>query len=177
MTTTPTTIADTADSAPAAGSLARPTWDDVATRIARRSFCLLATSSPAQRPHVAGVLYEEADGALYVSIERNSRKGRNIAANPHVAVTVPIRRLPVGPPATAMFASTAELLATDDPHVRALVESGRIKGITGHGELELPQGCIVRIAPPSVVHTYGIGLSLRALLREPLRGGGRVERP
>src|SRR5690606_17353726 len=102
-----------AGSALAAASLAHPTWDDVERRITRRSFCLLATSSPAGRPHVAGVLYAEADGALFVSIERESRKGRNIAANPHVGMTVPIRRLPVGPPSTAMFQTRAELLAND----------------------------------------------------------------
>lgn len=164
-------------SALAAASLAHPTWAEVERHIARRSFCLLATSSPAHRPHVAGVLYDEADGALYVSIERASRKGRNIAENPHVAVTVPIRRIPFGPPATAMFSTTAELLDNLDPHVQELAAAGRLAGITGHGELEIPEGCIVRIAPPRVIHTFGIGLSLAKLMREPLRGGGRVERP
>lgn len=164
-------------SALAAASLAHPTWDDVERRIASRSFCLLATSSPAGRPHVAGVLYAEAEGALFVSIERASRKGRNIAANPHVGVTVPIRRLPVGPPSTAMFQATAELLPNDDPLVRRLAADGSIKGVTSHGELDHPEGCIVRIPLPDVIHTYGLGLSMWTLMREPLRGGGRVERP
>lgn len=161
----------------AEASLAHPTWDDVMRRIALRTYCVLGTSSPAHRPHTAGVLYAEADGALYISIERDSRKGRNIAANPHVSVNVPIRRLPVGPPATAMYASTAEILAIDDPHILELAGSGRIKGVTSHGELEHPAGCFVRIAPPTVVHTYGLGLSVLTFIRNPLRAAGRVERP
>lgn len=164
-------------SALADASLAHPTWDDVVRRIARRSYCVLGTSSPAHRPHSAGVLYAEADGALYVSIERDSRKGRNIAANPHVSINVPIRRLPVGPPATAMYASTAELLAIDDPHILELARGGRITAVTSHGELEHPAGAFVRIAPPQVVHTYGLGLSLLTFVRNPLRAAGRVERP
>lgn len=173
-----TTTTNPTDASPlAAGSLAHPTWREVAKRIASRSFCLLATTSPAGRAHVAGVLYDEADGALYISIERQSRKGRNLAANPHVAVTVPVRRIPVGPPATAMFSSTAEVLDNDDPHVLALAADGKLSTITGHGELEILGGCIVRVAPPRVVHTYGLGLSLLSFVRHPLQAGGRVERP
>lgn len=158
-------------------SYAHPTWEEVTRRIASRSFCLLATSSPAHRPHAAGIIYDEVDGALYLSTVRDSRKGRNIAANAHVGVTIPIRRLPVGPPSTAMFQSTAELLANDDPLVRDLAAAGRLTTITGHGELELVEGCIVRIAPPTVIHTYGLGLSLLAFIRHPLEAGGQVERP
>jgi len=158
-------------------SLAHPRWDDVVRAVAKRSFCLLATTSPSDRSHVAGVLYDEVDGALYVSVDRPSRKARNIAANPHVAVTVPIRRIPVGPPSTAMFQTTATVLANDDAEVQRLAAQGRLGTITGHGELDLASGCIVRIDPPSVIHTYGLGLSLWRLIREPLRGGGRVERP
>jgi Pyridoxamine 5'-phosphate oxidase len=157
--------------------LAHPVWDDVVARISKRSFALLATSSSAERPHAAGILYAEADGALYVSTVRESRKGRNIAANPHVSVTVPIRRIPVGPPATAMFQSMARVLDNDDPEVRRLAAAGRIDAITGHGELDLTEGCIVKIEAPRVIHTYGLGIGLWTLIRQPLRGGGRVERP
>lgn len=175
--TTSTTTDHGTGSALADASLANPTWDDVTHRIAQRSFALLATSSPAQHPHVAGVLYAEHEGALYVSIERASRKGRNIAANPHVSVTIPIRRIPFGPPATAMFQANAVLLDNDDTGLRALADSGAISAVTSHGELELDEGCIVRVDPPRIIHTYGLGISLLTLMREPLRGGGRVERP
>lgn len=177
MTTTSPTTAPTLDLTSLEASLAHPTWDDVERAIARRSFCLLATTSAAGRPHVAGVLYDEVDGDLYVSVDRPSRKARNVEANRHVSVTVPIRRIPVGPPATAMFQTTATVLCNDDPLVARLAAEGRLGTITGHGELDLPSGCIVRIDRPQVVHTFGLGLSLWRLMRAPLRAGGRVELP
>ena len=85
--------------------------------LAKRSFATLATTSPAGRPHVAGVLYEIVDGDMYISTLRSSRKARNVADNSHVAVVVPVRRLPVGPPSTVQFQAGAELLPVDDPAI------------------------------------------------------------
>lgn len=156
--------------------IARPVFDDVWRAVTRRSFCTLATVSSAGRPHVAGVLYAVADGALYVSTSRSSRKARNIAVEPAVHVHVAVRRGPVGPPSSVQFAATAELLAVDDPEVRRLVSAGGLSAITGHGELELDDGCIVRIRPGVTLHTYGLGLSLRQLIRNPLTAQGSVRR-
>ncbi|HEX6416913.1 MAG TPA: pyridoxamine 5'-phosphate oxidase family protein [Acidimicrobiales bacterium] len=147
----------------------------VARAIAKRSFCTLATTSPSGRPHAAGILYAVADGALYVSTLRTSRKARNIAENPRVGVVIPVRRLPVGPPSSVQFQAVAEILGVDDPGVRRLAGAGRLKAITGHGELELPDGCVVRITPPRRVLTYGLGMSLRRLVRDPLDAAGAVE--
>ncbi|HEX6425550.1 MAG TPA: pyridoxamine 5'-phosphate oxidase family protein [Acidimicrobiales bacterium] len=147
----------------------------VARAIARRSFCTLATTSPSGRPHAAGVLYALADGALYVSTLRTSRKARNIADNPRVGVVIPVRRLPVGPPSSVQFQAVAEILEVDDPGVRRLADAGRLKAITGHGELDLPDGCVVRITPPRRVLTYGLGMPLRRLVRDPLDAAGAVE--
>lgn len=155
-------------------SRANPHAPEVLKAVARRSFCTLATSSPANRPHVAGVLYASDDNVLYVSTVRTSRKARNIAQNPHVFVCVPVRRLPVGPPSSVQFAATAEILAPTDPAIVALVERGRLKAVTGHGELELPDGCFLRITPAATLYTYGLGLSLWDLIRHPLDAGGRV---
>jgi hypothetical protein len=156
-------------------TLRSPDPDRVRKAIDKRSFATLATTSPAGRPHVAGVLYEAVDDTLYVSTMRSSRKARNIAANPNVAVVVPIRRLPVGPPSTVQFQTTAEILASNGPEIEALVAAGELGSITGHGELELDGGCFLRIALPSRLVTYGLGLPLRTLIAEPLSGGGMVE--
>ncbi|WP_170160386.1 pyridoxamine 5'-phosphate oxidase family protein [Prauserella muralis] len=143
--------------------------------IAKRSFCTLATSSPAQRPHVAGVLYQAVGTTLYVSTERGSRKARNIAANPHVAVCIPIRRLPVGTPSSVQFQGRAEILPVDHPELVRLAGAGRLKAVTSHGELELPDGCFLRITPMRRLTTYGVGMSLVRLLRDPLNAAGTVE--
>lgn len=154
---------------------ARPDLALVDRALAKRSTAVLSTVSPAGRPHAATVVYARVDGALYVSVDRSSRKARNIAANPQVHVCVHVRRLPFGvPPSTIQYATTAELLAPDDPAVQALVRSGALKAITSHGELDLPDGCVVRIAPPRTYLTYGLGLSLKAYGKDPLHAGGRV---
>jgi hypothetical protein len=158
-------------------SPAAPTYDQVERALRRRSFCTLATASPANRPHVAGVLYAYAQGALYVSTSRDSRKARNVAANGAVFVCVPVRRLPVGPPSSLQFAATAEILANDDADVRRLADQGALKAVTGHGELELDGGCFLRINPGPTIHTYGIGMSLVRLVRDPLNASGSVRRP
>jgi hypothetical protein len=128
------------------------------------------------------VLYAAVTGPdgrprLYVSTDRASRKARNVAANPHVGVTVAVRRLPVGPPSAVQFQGTAEILDLDDPELRALAAAGRIAAVTGHGELDRPGGCFLRIRPGRRLHTYGLGMSLRALLRDPLNAAGVAELP
>lgn len=158
-------------------TLPAPTHREIQAAIVKRSFATLGTTSVAQRPHAAGVLYAEVDGLLYVSTLRSSRKARNIEANPHVFVSIPVRRIPFGaPPSTIQFAATAEVLAVDHPHVLALARAGKLKAITSHGELELPDGCILRITPGRTIHTYGLGMSLRALAKNPLDAAARLTR-
>ena len=153
-----------------------PDLDQVAKTVAKRSFCMLATTSPGGRPHVAGVLYQAIGLTLYVNMSRDSWKARNVADNPYVAVSIPIRRLPLGgPPSTVQFQGRADILAFDDPDVVRLVEAGELKNITGHGELDHPDGCFVRITPLRRITTYGLGMSLLKLIRDPLHAGGSVE--
>lgn len=140
--------------------------------MARRSVAMLATSSHRGIAHVATVIYALTGDTMYVSTLSTSRKARNIVRNPHVAVTVPVRRLPVGPPSTIQFQTTAELLATNDPMVVRLAESGSLKAITSHGELDLPNGCVIRLPIPDRLVTYGLGMSIITLIRHPLDASG-----
>jgi len=143
--------------------------------IGKGSFCTLATSSAANRPHVTGVLYAAADGVLHVHTLRSSIKARNVRDNPRVAVCIPVRRLPVGPPFAVHFQGRAELCAVDDPRILALADAGRLKRITSHGELAHPDSCFLRIVPARRVATYGLGVPLRELLRDPLAATRSVE--
>jgi hypothetical protein len=153
----------------------RPRRERVVKTIARRSFATLGTSSAKGRPHVAGVLYATVDTTLYVHSARTTRKVRNVAENPRVYVCIPVRRLPVGPPSSVQFEAMAEIVAMDDPVIVGLVEAGRLKKITAHGELEFPEGCFLRITPAPRINTYGLGMSLWRLARDPLNAGGSVE--
>lgn len=143
--------------------------------VKRRSYCTLATSSAANRPHVVGVLYSVVNGALFVCTLGGSVKARNVRANERVAVCIPIRRFPVGPPFAVQFQGKAEVLDLDDPQVRGALETGRLKRITSHGELDHPDACFLRIVPGRRFATYGLGVPLRKLLRDPLQGSASLE--
>ena len=140
-------------------------------RLAKQSFATLATSSPAGRPHVAGVVYEAVDSTLWMHTLSTSRKARNIAASGHAAVCVPFRTMPMGPPFTIHFQATAELIADDAPDITALIEQGKLKSLTSHGELDMPDGCFVRLTPNGRVHAFGPGAKLLDLVRDPIGTG------
>lgn len=161
-TASPSDVSTTAD--PALGRR-------VHRAVAGRSFAVLATASVGGRTHSAAVLYQLAGGELWISTLRSSRKARNVAANPAVAVTVPVRRLPVGPPSSVMLQGTATVVDLDDPELRRLAADGALEKVTGHGELELPGGCYLRVRLPRRVPVYGLGISLWSVIRNPLAAG------
>ena len=142
--------------------------------IERRSVATLATVSSAGRPHAATVMYQCADDALFVSTHRDSRKASNIAHDGHAAVTIAVRRLPIGPPASIQFQTSAAVLDNDDPEVVRLAAAGRLDRITGHGELALDGGCFLRLALPARVVTYALGMSLLYVLRNRFDAAGEV---
>ena len=154
---------------------AQPSPEAIRKAIGKRSFATLATSSAAGRPHTAGVLFELVDNVLYVNTMRSSRKALNVAANTNVAVCIPVRRLPVGPPSSVHFQGRAEILDLDHPQITALISAGRLKSLTSHGELDEPDGCFLRIALGARLLTYGLGMSLRKLIGDPLHAGGSVD--
>jgi general stress protein 26 len=137
-------------------------------------FCTLATSSAEQRPHVTGVLYALVGRDLYVHTDRTSRKARNVAANPNVAVCVPVAVGADGPPHTISLQGTASLLDLDHPEVTPLIADGRLAAITSHGELDRPDTCFVHIRPRRRVATYGIGVSEAEMAADPLSAFGSV---
>lgn len=172
MTSNQTTL-PTGPTTPAAKH--RPDRQMVIKAMAKRSYGVIATVSPAGHPHAAGVIYQAVGTTLYTSTIAHSRKARNLAANPKLAVTIPIRRLPVGPPSAIQFQGTATILSCDDPELRSLVAAGKLDQITGHGELDLVDGCFLRIEPGRRLHTFGLGMSLLSLIGDPLNAGGVVD--
>lgn len=164
----PSTAADTP-------TVFRPDPAAIRRAIERRSVATLATASAHGRPHAATVLYQLAGDALYVSTTRASRKARNVAATGQVGVTIAVRRIPVGPPASVQFQSTATVLDNDTPEIVGLADAGRLDRLTEHGELELPGTCFLRIPLPSRLVTYALGMSLWHVVRHPLDGAGKVE--
>ena len=145
--------------------------------IDKRTFANLATVSPGGSPHTVGVLYAAVGRDMYVSTEIGTRKARNIAHDQRVAIAIPVRRLPIGPPSLIHFQTTAEMIRTDDQRIRSLHEAGDLEKVTSHGELELTDGCFLKIPIPSRIHTYGLGPSLSRLVRDPLSAIGITHLP
>jgi nitroimidazol reductase NimA-like FMN-containing flavoprotein (pyridoxamine 5'-phosphate oxidase superfamily) len=143
--------------------------------IASSSFCTLATSSPDGRPHVAGVLYAWVNGSLYVSTFDDSRKARNVRENARVAICVPVRKLPFGPPYSIQFQATAEVVPADDPAIRTLIARGRFKKILAHGVLENPKTIFLRVTPGKRANVSGLGFSLRQIIRNPTAAVSSVD--
>lgn len=137
----------------------------------KKHFCTLATSSPAGHPHVAGVIYQWVEGSMWIHSMASSRKARSIAANGRAAVTVPFRKLPAGPPFTIHFQADARIVPMDSPEARTLCDAGKLAAIAGHGALDEPDGCFVKITPTAMIHSYGTGASIVGLIRDPLNNG------
>ena len=145
----------------------------IAKALRKKTFATLATVSPKGRSHSAGVVYDFVDGALWIHTMRNGRKGLNVVGNHHVGVCVPYRRLPVGPPYTLHFQGVAELIALDDPQAVRHYEAGRLDSISGHGAMEMDGACFLRITPTGTIHSFGPGVPVLDLARNPLEAGGR----
>ena len=169
MTSTNTT---TTDAATTSATVHRPDPATIRRAINRRSVATLATVSASGRPHAATVLYQCVDDALFVSTHRDSRKARNVADHGTAAVTIAVRRLPIGPPASIQFQTTAAVLTNDDPDVVHFAAAGRLDRITAHGELDLDGACFLRLPLPDRVVTYALGMSLWRTIREPLDAAG-----
>jgi hypothetical protein len=174
MTTTLMNAAASATKPPASPVVLNPA--KIHRAIGKRSFAALATTSSIGQPHVAGVLYELVGGDLWLNTMANSRKAQNMAGNDRVGVTIVVRRIPFGPPSTIQFQARATVFEPSSTEVSDLVAAGSLKAITGHGELELPGSCFVRITPNRRLHTYGLGLSLIKLIRDPLNASGSIDR-
>jgi hypothetical protein len=58
--------------------------------------------------------------------------------------------------------------------VAPLIESGRLKKILVDGALDDPRGVFLRITPHGRIGTYGIGVPLLRVLRDPTSAIGSV---
>jgi general stress protein 26 len=132
----------------------------------------MATTSRANHPHVAGVLYALVGRDLYVNTDESSRKARNVADTGRAAVCVAIDGPAGAPPSTICFQGTAALVANDDGDIQRLVASGQLAAITSHGELDRPGTCMIRITPTGRMFTYGIGITFEELQADALNAAG-----
>jgi hypothetical protein len=144
--------------------------------MSKRTFLTLATASQEMRPHVVGLRYVMIGDALYVTMHDDSVKARNIGANPRVAVCIPAKKVPLFPPFVVQFQGTATLLPVTDQRIQNLFAAGRLKGIISAKDFhEDPKTTFARIVPNKRVFSYGLGVSLLQIVRQPTTAMRGVE--
>jgi general stress protein 26 len=154
-----------------------PSARSVIREIEKHSYCILATADADGAPHAIGLLYSFVNGVMYLATGIDTKKARNAAANQSVSVCIPVRKFPVGPPFAVSFQGEAEILSKDDPEIGLLLAAGKLKKIVGYGVLDEPDLCFIRITPSRRVHTYGLGIPLRELLRCPAHADRTITLP
>ena len=162
------------------------TYEGVLNELRKRSFAVLSTADEDGRPHAVGVEYGVSPNgdAIYVMSRRQLKKVRNISANSHVAVTVPLTRrlLWFLPPPSIQFQGTAAILdQTDDEGIRTFNRffMGRrilrmYEEFARRGETRV---CFIRIVPAAEISTYMVGHSIFELMRRMEVGIGKVGVP
>src|SRR5215469_9996306 len=153
----------------------RLTSEQVWRAVARASFAVLSHVTPGGEPRSSGVMYKGGGRRLVVAVAPDSWKARHIAADGRVAVTVPVRRggilslvTPI-PPATISFHGTAVVHPAGSPRaMSALDELGSLVPAKRRAS-----ACVIEISPVGAFRTYGLGVSLRAMLN-PASAQARV---
>ena len=134
--------------------------------INRASFAVLSHLTPGGEPRSSGVVYKTSGQRLVVAVAPGSWKAQHVAADGRVAVTVPVRRggilslvAPI-PPATVSFHGTAVVHPAGSPQARLLLdELGSLVPAERRSS-----ACVIEIVPVGAFRTYGLGVSLRAML-------------
>ena len=143
--------------------------------VARTSFAVLSHVTPGGEPRSSGVVYKTSGRKLFVAVAPGSWKARHVMADGRVAVTVPVRRggilslvAPI-PPATISFHGMATVHPAGSPQARSLLdELGSLVPAKRRAS-----ACVIEIIPAGAFRTYGIGVSLRAMLN-PAAAQARV---
>jgi len=149
------------------------TFEQVEKEMRGNTFGVFCSPSHKGRPHSNGVPYAVSKpdqlSALYVTTNTYNRKVRNIARNSDVAFTIPAQRrlLRFLPPHCIQFQGTASIVPIDDEvAVEAFNTSMLLRRVL---ELERrhfgAKAVLIRIRPDPVIHTYGLGVPLAALLK------------
>lgn len=141
--------------------------EEIWRAISKASFAVISYVTPTGEPRSTGVVYATAGRRLYLAVAPNSWKGKHIAANGHVSVTVPVRRgglmslLAPIPPATISFRGTATVHAIGWLQQSPVAQE--LRGLIPQERREVAR--IIEIVPAGAFLTYGVGVSLTGMRR------------
>ena len=149
--------------------------EEIWRAISNASFAVISYVTPSGEPRSTGVVYATARRHLYMAVAPDSWKGKYIAANGHVAVTVLVRRgglmsllFPI-PPATISFHGAATVHPAGWLQQSLVAED--LLGLLPPERREAAR--VIEIVPEGAFLTYGVGVSL-SRMRHPDVALGRV---
>jgi hypothetical protein len=141
--------------------------DEVWRTISKGSFLVLSFVNARGEPRSSGVVYATVRRHLYVVVQPDGCKARNIKDGQVVSVTVPVRKggilsflMPI-PPATVSFHARAIVHAPGTLDPKSAAEFA-----PHHPEIARRTGCIIELVPEGQFLTYGIGVPLTSF-RDP----------
>jgi hypothetical protein len=142
-----------------------PSPERVWAELDKATFAIIGYVTPGGEPRSCGVVYAVQDRHLYLAVAPDGWKARHIADGAHVAVTVPVRRggllsflLPI-PPATISFHATATVHPAGSMDVASMS-----KKLASLLPKERRDATILELIPKGTFLTYGIGVSLTAMM-------------
>jgi hypothetical protein len=143
----------------------RPSTEQVWDELGKASFAIVSYVTPAGEPRSSGIVYAADGGHLYLAVAPDSWKARQIRDNQQVAVTVPVRRggplsllMPI-PPATISFHARAVV------HPSGSLDLGSVsKKLISLLPKDRRAATVLELVPEGTFLTYGIGVSLKAML-------------
>jgi nitroimidazol reductase NimA-like FMN-containing flavoprotein (pyridoxamine 5'-phosphate oxidase superfamily) len=134
--------------------------------VSRNHYCVLATASRDGRPLSTGVVYCSRGLDLYIYTDPQSKKARDIARNPNVAVTIPVwdRKPFWTPPRSIQFQGIAGILPADDVGANEVYQ---FKVLFMKVSVTDAKGCFVHVRPTRRISTYGVGVPRMTMARHP----------
>ena len=139
--------------------------EEIWRAISNASFAVISYVTPGGEPRSTGVVYATAGRHLYMAVAPDSWKGKHIATNGHVSVTVLVRRgglmsllFPI-PPATISFHGTATVRPAGWLQQSLVGED--LVGLLPPERREAAR--VIEIVPEGAFLTYGVGVSLTGM--------------
>jgi general stress protein 26 len=146
----------------------RFTFENVEKAVRKKTFGVLTTIDSKGRPHSTGIIYAvgspDSPFALYILVEVNYAKVRNIKRNSNVSlvVTFPHYWVRFAPASYVMFRGTAEILPSSNSDGRWAMSQTRIGRMNLRTETKLigTELVYIKITPEPTVFCYGLGFGI-----------------
>ena len=130
--------------------------EQVWSLIRKQAFCIIGFVTTRGEARTAGVVYTVRGRTIYFGTETAAWKTRHLQRNPSISVTVPVPTWASRIPGLNMPPATITMSGKLEPRDELMAASS-----------------VVEVTPAGDFLTYGIGVSLRTMLR-PKEAGGRV---